>query len=74
MARYRERKLDARYPEDVYGRYTKEGFRALLRETYHRYRSAAFKRSQSCPTVVVSTRALGFDLRETVINQWKPGF
>jgi predicted amidohydrolase len=67
-----ERELDARYPEDLYERYTQEGFKALLRDTYRRYRSAAFKRSQSCPTVIVSPRALGFDLRETIINHWKP--
>jgi NAD+ synthase (glutamine-hydrolysing) len=72
MARYRERELDTRYPEDVYGSYTEEGFKTLLRDIYHRYRSAAFKRSQSCPTVIVSPRALGFDLRETIINHWQP--
>jgi NAD+ synthase (glutamine-hydrolysing) len=72
MARYRERELDTRYPDNVYGRYTEEGFKALLRDIYHRYRSAAFKRAQSCPTVIVSARALGFDLRETIINHWKP--
>jgi NAD+ synthase (glutamine-hydrolysing) len=72
MARYRARELDTRYPEDVYRSYTEEGFKALLRDIYHRYRSAAFKRSQSCPTVIVSPRALGFDLRETIINHWQP--
>lgn len=72
MARYRGRKLDARYPEDIYERYTEQGFKALLTDTYRRYRLAAFKRSQSSPTAVVSPRALGFDLRETIINHWKP--
>jgi NAD+ synthase (glutamine-hydrolysing) len=72
MARYGGSALDGRYPDDVYGRYTPDRFKALLMDTYRRYRSAAFKRSQSCPTVIVSTRALGFDLRETIINQWRP--
>jgi len=72
MARYRGRELGERYPGDVYGRYTEPAFKALLNNTYLRYRSAAFKRSQSCPTVIVSPRALGFDLRETIINHWKP--
>ncbi|MEJ2167619.1 MAG: NAD(+) synthase [Desulfobacterales bacterium] len=72
MARYRSRQLDARYPKDVYERYTDERFTVLLTDTYRRYRSAAFKRSQSCPTIIVSPRALGFDLRETIINHWEP--
>jgi NAD+ synthase (glutamine-hydrolysing) len=72
MALYRERDLAACYPKDLYKRYTAEGFKALLMDTYRRYRSAAFKRSQSCPTVIVSQRALGFDLRETIINHWNP--
>ena len=72
MTRYRDRELDARYPEDVYKCYTEKRFKALLTDTYQRYQSAAFKRSQSCPSVIVSPRALGFDLRETIINHWKP--
>jgi len=71
MTRYRDRELDARYPEDVYKCYTEKRFKALLTDTYQRYQSAAFKRSQSCPSVIVSPRALGFDLRETIINHWK---
>jgi NAD+ synthase (glutamine-hydrolysing) len=72
MMRYRDGGLDARYPEDVHVRYPAQRFKALLTDTYQRYRSAAFKRSQSCPTVIVSPRALGFDLRETIINHWQP--
>jgi NAD+ synthetase len=72
MARYHSRKLAVPYPKNLYSRYTPESFKSLLTDTYHRYRSAAFKRSQSSPNVIVSPRALGFDLRETIINHWEP--
>jgi NAD+ synthase (glutamine-hydrolysing) len=72
MARYLSRKLDTHYPKDVYERYTEERFKVMLTDTYRRYRSAAFKRAQSCPAIIVSPRALGFDLRETIINHWEP--
>jgi hypothetical protein len=38
----------------------------ILADTYHRYRSPAFKRVQAGSTIIVSNRALGFDLRETI--------
>lgn len=67
---FEERSLDGRYPQDVYERYDGESFSSMLSETYRRYRKNAFKRAQSSPTVIVSRRALGFDLRETLINRW----
>ncbi len=70
MERFRERGLGGRYPADLYERYDEGAFRTLLADTYRRYHRAAYKRSQSSPIVIVSRRALGFDLRETIINRW----
>ena len=70
VQRFRERHLGARYPEDVYKRYDEDSFRALVADTSARYHRAAYKRSQTSPIVIVSRRALGFDLRETIINRW----
>ena len=33
-------------------------------------RRSVYKRLQGPPIVVVSERAFGFDLRETIINKW----
>jgi hypothetical protein len=57
-------------PADLYERYDESAFEEVLKDTYRRYRDSAFKRSQSSPIVIVSQRAMGFDLRETIINWW----
>ena len=70
MKRFLDRELDERYPSDLYDRYDEQSFRAVLTDTHRRYHNSAFKRSQASPIVIVSKRALGFDLRETIINWW----
>ncbi len=72
MNMFRRRELKNHYPDDLYDRYDEADFRRLLDNVYHRYRRSAFKRSQSSPILIVSNRALGFDLRETIINRWHP--
>jgi len=70
LERFRNREMDERYPADLYERYDESAFEEVLKDTYRRYRDSAFKRSQSSPIVIVSQRAMGFDLRETIINWW----
>mgnify|MGYP006278505843 CR=1 FL=1 len=72
LERFERRELGAGYPGDVYERHDLDSFGTLVRDTYDRYQDAAFKRAQGSPTVVVSPRALGFDLRETIISHWRP--
>ncbi len=72
-----ERALDAtRFRPDaegrtVYDKYTTETFRAVVYDAYRRLRRSVYKRLQGPPIVVVSERAFGFDLRETIINGWE---
>jgi NAD+ synthase (glutamine-hydrolysing) len=72
-----ERALDAtRFRPDaegrtVYDKYTTETFRAVVYDAYRRMRRSVYKRLQGPPIVVVSERAFGFDLRETIINGWE---
>jgi NAD+ synthase (glutamine-hydrolysing) len=54
----------------VYDKHTTESFRALVHDTARLMRRAVYKRLQGPPIVVVSERAFGFDLRETIINRW----
>jgi NAD+ synthase (glutamine-hydrolysing) len=54
----------------VYDKYTAEQFRTVVYDAYRRMRGAVYKRLQGPPIVVVSERAFGFDLRETIINRW----
>lgn len=68
---FRRRELKNHYPADLYERYDEESFRRLLDDIHRRYHQSAFKRSQASPIVIVSRRALGFDLRETIINRWQ---
>jgi NAD+ synthase (glutamine-hydrolysing) len=75
-ALFERRALDpARFaPDDrgrtVYDKHTSESFRALVHDTARLMRRAVYKRLQGPPIVVVSERAFGFDLRETIINGW----
>ena len=54
-----------------YDKYTAETFRAVVEDASRRMRRSVYKRLQGPPIVVVSERAFGFDLRETIINEWK---
>jgi NAD+ synthase (glutamine-hydrolysing) len=71
------RALDpARFKPDDQGRtpydkHTSESFRAVVFDAYRRMRRSVYKRLQGPPIVVVSERAFGFDLRETIINGWE---
>ena len=73
---FEQRALDpARFGADAEGRtpydkYTAESFRAIVEDASRRMRRSVYKRLQGPPIVVVSERAFGFDLRETIINGW----
>jgi NAD+ synthase (glutamine-hydrolysing) len=54
----------------VYDKHTEDTFAALVHDTVGRIRRSVYKRLQGPPIVVVSERAFGFDLRETIINGW----
>src|SRR5262249_30268043 len=54
-----------------YDKYTPDTFRAVVRDCFRRMRRSVYKRLQGPPIVVVSERAFGFDLRETIINGWE---
>jgi NAD+ synthase (glutamine-hydrolysing) len=74
---FERRELDpARFKPDDHGRtpydkYTTESFRAIVHDAFRRMRRSVYKRMQGPPIVVVSERAFGFDLRETIINGWE---
>ena len=55
----------------VYDKHTTATFTALVADTVGRIRRSVYKRLQGPPIVVISERAFGFDLRETIINGWK---
>jgi NAD+ synthase (glutamine-hydrolysing) len=73
---FERRALDPeKFPADadgrtVYDRYTRATFKAVLDDAAGRMRRSVYKRLQGPPIVVVSERAFGFDLRETIINGW----
>jgi NAD+ synthase (glutamine-hydrolysing) len=54
----------------VYDKHTPDSFRALVCDILRKMRRSVYKRLQGPPIVVVSERAFGFDLRETIINKW----
>jgi NAD+ synthase (glutamine-hydrolysing) len=74
---FEERALDPKRfkPDDqgrtAYDKYTTEAFRAIVYDACRRMRRSVYKRLQGPPIVVVSERAFGFDLRETIINGWE---
>ena len=55
----------------AYDKFTTETFRAVVYDCFRRMRRSVYKRLQGPPIVVVSERAFGFDLRETIINGWE---
>jgi len=76
VRQFERRALDpARFAPDDQGRtpydkLTAESFRAIVDDAFRRMRRSVYKRMQGPPIVVVSERAFGFDLRETIINGW----
>jgi NAD+ synthase (glutamine-hydrolysing) len=54
----------------VYDKYDSATFKAVVDDAAGRIRRSVYKRLQGPPIVVVSERAFGFDLRETIINGW----
>jgi NAD+ synthase (glutamine-hydrolysing) len=77
VRQFERRALDpARFKPDDQGRtpydkFTVESFRAIVEDAFRRMRRSVYKRMQGPPIVVVSERAFGFDLRETIINGWE---
>ncbi len=76
LALFEQRALDPdRFLPDadgrtVYDKHTAATFKAVLDDTSGRLRRSVYKRLQGPPIVIVSERAFGFDLRETIINGW----
>jgi NAD+ synthase (glutamine-hydrolysing) len=60
-----------RYPSDLYEKYTEKSFSALVKDLYRTLNRSVYKRVQAAPIIVISERAFGFDLRETIINGWE---
>ncbi len=56
--------------ESIYERYHRDDFQTLVESLYRSLNQSVYKRLQGAPTIVVSGRAFGFDLRETIINGW----
>jgi NAD+ synthase (glutamine-hydrolysing) len=77
VALFSDRALDTeRFVPDpqgrtVYDKHTPESFGAVVADAYRRFQRSVYKRLQGPPIVVVSERAFGFDLRETIINGWE---
>jgi NAD+ synthase (glutamine-hydrolysing) len=77
IALFKRRALDPdRFPPDangrtVYDKYTLDAFNDIVYDAVRRLRRSVYKRLQGPPIVVVSERAFGFDLRETIINGWE---
>ena len=57
----------------IYDQYGESEFGELAGRIYGSLNSSVYKRLQGAPIVVVSARAFGFDLRETIINGWRGG-
>jgi NAD+ synthase (glutamine-hydrolysing) len=55
----------------VYDKHTAATFRDVVYDAFRRVRRSVYKRLQGPPIVVVTERAFGFDLRETIINGWE---
>ena len=55
----------------VYDKHTPASFREVVYDCFRRIRRSVYKRLQGPPIVVVTERAFGLDLRETIINAWE---
>lgn len=67
---------DSRFVPDadgrtVYDKHTAATFHDVVYDAFRRVRRSVYKRLQGPPIVVVTERAFGFDLRETIINGWE---
>ncbi|MEN3337029.1 MAG: hypothetical protein V7647_705 [Acidobacteriota bacterium] len=77
VEQFDRRELDAsRFVPDpqgrsVYDKHTAATFREVVYDAFRRVRRSVYKRLQGPPIVVVTERAFGFDLRETIINGWE---
>lgn len=77
VARFEQRALDStRFVPDaegrtVYDKHTAATFSEVVYDCYRRLRRSVYKRLQGPPIIVVTERAFGFDLRETIINGWE---
>jgi NAD+ synthetase len=60
----------SKYPDSLYQEYDAQSFSRLVYDLYSGVNRSVYKRVQSAPIIVVSERAFGFDLRETIINGW----
>jgi len=64
LALFRKKKL-------VYAAHLKESeFEKILDDVFRRIKSSVYKRGQAPPIIIVSKRAFGYDLRETIIDRW----
>ncbi|MGH9340580.1 MAG: NAD(+) synthase [Acidobacteriota bacterium] len=54
----------------LYAKYDRAQFRELVEGLYRSLNRSVYKRLQGAPIIVISERAFGFDLRETIINGW----
>jgi NAD+ synthase (glutamine-hydrolysing) len=74
---FEQRGLDpARFIRDadgrtIYDKHSTESFSAVVYDCFRRIRRSVYKRLQGPPIIVVTERAFGFDLRETIINGWE---
>jgi len=74
---FEQHKLDpARFVPDaegrtVYDKHTAATFSDVVYDCFRRLRRSVYKRLQGPPIIVVTERAFGFDLRETIINGWE---
>ena len=55
----------------VYDKHTSASFAEVVYDAFRRLRRSVYKRLQGPPIVVVTERAFGLDLRETIINGWE---
>lgn len=74
---FEQRALDpARFVLDadgrtVYDKHTSASFSDVVYDCFRRIRRSVYKRLQGPPIIVVTERAFGLDLRETIINGWE---
>ena len=74
---FEERALDPeRFVADadgrtVYDKHTAATFSEVVYDCFRRLRRSVYKRLQGPPIIVVTERAFGLDLRETIINGWE---
>ncbi len=58
------------FTSDFYKKYNLESFSKLVYDTHKSIRRSVYKRLQGPPIISVTDRSFGFDLRETIINNW----